>query len=666
MLKFFPDHHFDFQIRNSVTCYKKQQNQKCRSYEKPWLPSVATIPNPLLCKKELLDCSNNNTNNPNLIVIRRITISHPRHDKEPLKPSSKVEVTVKALKDEKKNKDEVVPTKKQEIVKKSFKEKFLDECKHYYHGFRLLFIDIKISCGLVWRILNGKTLSRREHNLLVRTVGDLFRIVPFSVFIVVPFLEFTLPFFIKFFPGMLPSTFQTAKEKEDKLKQNLKMKLEMAKFLQKTLDDMAVQHSDRHSSSAKEFSKWFHQVRTRGDEVTNEDIMRFSKLFQDEITLDSLSRGQLVALCRVLEVQTLGTNNLLRFQLRMKLRSLAADDKLIQKEGVDSLTVTELQNACKARGMRAYGLSEEQLRKQLNQWLDLSLNQKVPPSLLLLSRALMLPETIPTEDKLKATITSLPFSIVTQTSAAIAEQEGKIDNKMKLEIIKEEARKVQEERKERREEQKRKKVEEMEVLVDKAPVIDANDTANCKAALNEELKKKEQISTADLEVLEDALDALAKNKLILEKEDLKDLKEEMADYQEDVQELKEVTASESKQQIRETKAAKRLFNRVNKMIQKMDTVVTELQDKEQKMKIDLAAGESSVTQDDIVRIDELLGAIKKMQKVPDKSVLQQIENMLSKMDDDHDGSIKVEDVLKVFTLFFQCLYVYNNIKCQNT
>lgn len=74
--------------------------------------------------------------------------------------------------------------------------------------------------------------------------------------------------------------------------------------------------------------------------------------------------------------------------------------------------------------MRAYGVSEQRLRAQLNQWLDLSLNEKVPPSLLLLSRALMLPETIPTSDKLKATISALPETIVKQTQAAIGEKEG--------------------------------------------------------------------------------------------------------------------------------------------------------------------------------------------------------------------------------------------------
>ncbi|KAF4090208.1 hypothetical protein AMELA_G00049300 [Ameiurus melas] len=60
----------------------------------------------------------------------------------------------------------------------------------------------------------------------------------------------------------------------------------------------------------------------------NEHIIRFSKLFEDELTLDNLTRPQLVALCKLLELQPIGTNNFLRFQLIMKLRSIRADDKM--------------------------------------------------------------------------------------------------------------------------------------------------------------------------------------------------------------------------------------------------------------------------------------------------------------------------------------------------
>ena len=69
----------------------------------------------------------------------------------------------------------------------------------------------------------------------------------------------------------------------------------------------------------------------------------------------------------MLLLQPYGSSNFLRFQLRMKLRQLKADDQLIHWEGVDSMSVAELQSASQARGMRALGLSEERLKSQLQQ-----------------------------------------------------------------------------------------------------------------------------------------------------------------------------------------------------------------------------------------------------------------------------------------------------------
>jgi LETM1 and EF-hand domain-containing protein 1 len=48
------------------------------------------------------------------------------------------------------------------------------------------------------------------------------------------------------------------------------------------------------------------------------------------------------------------------------------------KDGVDSLTVSELQQANRARGMRALGVDEQRLKMQLEQWLELHLAKKVP------------------------------------------------------------------------------------------------------------------------------------------------------------------------------------------------------------------------------------------------------------------------------------------------
>lgn len=543
------------------------------------------------------------------------------------------------------------------VVKKSLVQRIWAELVHYYHGFRLLFIDINVCRKYLWKILNGQSLSRREHRLMVRTTSDLFRLLPFSVFIIVPFMELLLPVAIKLFPGMLPSTFQSASDQETKVKQNLKVKIEMAKFLQKTLDDMTVQHKDHRSEAAKEFSEFFQRLRTSGAMASSEEIIKFSKLFEDEITLDSLSRPQLLALCRVLEANTIGTTNLLRFQLRMKLRNLAADDRLIQKEGIDSLNLSELQSACRARGMRAYGISEERLKVQLQEWINLSLNEKVPPSLLLLSRALMLPENVEVSEKLKATLAVLPDTVATQAKAAIGEREGKIDNKTKIEIIKEEQRKIQEEIDEEKEAElevkakaQKKLQDEAEVLKDPAPIITTDGTVQpsrekiSQMFMEQKVMEQEEkifteniaasekdLSSEDLKVLGDALGSIGKEKknLLVEKEEIKEIREEIAEYQEDVQELEQMVElqKDEKVQVKESKAAKNLYKKVNSMIDKLDKVLDDLEKQEKKIKVlieepvevteavDAVLAEEAKRAEELVRIDEMMNAIRKVKEL---------------------------------------------------
>uniref|UniRef100_D3ZXQ6 LETM1 domain-containing protein LETM2, mitochondrial n=1 Tax=Rattus norvegicus TaxID=10116 RepID=D3ZXQ6_RAT len=231
----------------------------------------------------------------------------------------------------------------------SLRQKIIDEVKYYYNGFSLLWIDTKVAARIVWRLLNGQVLTRRE------------------------------------------------RRREEKQKKMMGAKLEIAKFLQETMTEMAKRNRaklDDDSSDSSQLSSYVKQVQT-GHKPSTKEIVRFSKLFEDQLALEHLRRPQLVALCKLLELQAFGTNNLLRFQLLMTLRSIKADDEVIAKEGVKALSVSELQAACRARGMRSLGLTEEQLRQQLTEWLDLHLKENVPPSLLLLSRTFYLIDVKP-------------------------------------------------------------------------------------------------------------------------------------------------------------------------------------------------------------------------------------------------------------------------------
>jgi LETM1 and EF-hand domain-containing protein 1 len=54
------------------------------------------------------------------------------------------------------------PAESTVIKRKSLRERIVHELKHYYNGFKLLFIETKIAFRLLRQVLHGHTLTRRE------------------------------------------------------------------------------------------------------------------------------------------------------------------------------------------------------------------------------------------------------------------------------------------------------------------------------------------------------------------------------------------------------------------------------------------------------------------------------------------------------------------------
>lgn len=54
------------------------------------------------------------------------------------------------------------PASSKAVVRKSLGQRIVEELRHYYDGFRLLGIDTKIAGRMVWRLLHGQQLTRRE------------------------------------------------------------------------------------------------------------------------------------------------------------------------------------------------------------------------------------------------------------------------------------------------------------------------------------------------------------------------------------------------------------------------------------------------------------------------------------------------------------------------
>nr|XP_027120026.1 mitochondrial proton/calcium exchanger protein-like [Coffea arabica]XP_027120027.1 mitochondrial proton/calcium exchanger protein-like [Coffea arabica]XP_027120028.1 mitochondrial proton/calcium exchanger protein-like [Coffea arabica] len=331
-----------------------------------------------------------------------------------------------------------------------WKNEFKSTLQHYWLGTKLLWADVRISSRLLLKLAGGKNLSRRERQQLTRTTADIFRLVPFAVFIIVPFMEFLLPVFLKLFPNMLPSTFQDKMKEEEKLVRRLNARIEYAKFLQDTAKEMAKEVQNSRSGetrkTAADLDEFLNRVRT-GTGVSNEEILGFAKLFNDELTLDNISRPRLVNMCKYMGISPFGTDAYLRFMLRKRLKSIKNDDKLIQAEGVESLSEAELREDCRERGMLGL-LSVEEMRQQLRDWLDLSLNHSVPSSLLILSRAFTVSGKVKPEEAVRATLSSLPDEVVDTvgTEDSVSDRRRKLEFlEMEEELIKEEEEKEEEE-----------------------------------------------------------------------------------------------------------------------------------------------------------------------------------------------------------------------------
>ncbi|KAF2442274.1 LETM1-domain-containing protein [Karstenula rhodostoma CBS 690.94] len=382
---------------------------------------------------------------PNVSIPNNEATAVPKHEAQHLRTLSELG-TEKA----ERVKQDLIAAKKEEDKKKlTLWQKVKKEVAHYRDGTKLLFTEVRISSKLALKMAAGYELTRREHRQLQRTVQDLGRLVPFSMFVIVPFAELLLPVALKLFPNLLPSTYEGQSSKDAKAKTLRSTRKEVSSFLRQTLQETGLPVS-AENAQREEFSEFFRKVRTTGEAPSTEEIVKVCKIFKDDLTLDNLSRPQLVAICRYLNLTSFGTDNLLRYQIRVRMRQIKRDDRAISFEGVNSLSVPELQSACASRGLRTYGVSPARLRDDLQTWLSLRLDSGVPSTLLVLSNAFVYAQGKDSDatsqiDALQAVLSSIPEELYHEIELEVHTAEGAATNKQRLEVLKEQQELIEEE-----------------------------------------------------------------------------------------------------------------------------------------------------------------------------------------------------------------------------
>ncbi|KAH9461712.1 hypothetical protein Pst134EA_017997 [Puccinia striiformis f. sp. tritici] len=507
-----------------------------------------------------------------------------------------------------------------------------EEASHYWHGTKLLGKEIRLSAKYQLKLLNGKKLTRRERRQLKRTTTDLLRLIPFSVFLIVPFMELLLPVALKLFPNMLPSTFQNESKELEKKRKLLKVRLEMAKFLQETLKETGM---TKKVNETEEFKEFFRKLRNTGEKPSTDDVVKVAKFFEDDLTLDNLSRPQLVSMCRYMNINAFGTDNFLRYTIRNRMKHLEADDAMIDAEGIDSLSVSELRHACQSRGIRSLNVDEDELRKELAQWIDLHIHRGLSATLLILGRAFAFNRGGDGEagdstlESLKDALSSLPDTLLNEAELEVSNDS--ITNKQRLIVLAEQEELIEDELEQEQKEEDARKAQREQERIQKAEMEEQEKMDNVAETAADMLPTENTVdpdairmTSEQLNELGEALSILsAKSSVLKEKTELKQLAEENQEASED----SENTSSAA------------LVKRIQKMIQQIDQQIEEYD-----TEVGNRMHQINIGQDGKISVADLQKALGAIKHRPSDEA---IEILIDKLDVDHDGFVPLDHVLSL-------------------
>lgn len=314
-----------------------------------------------------------------------------------------------------------------------------DGVAHFWDGTKLLALEIKISTHLLVKYSTGHELTRREMLQLKRTTTDVVRLVPFSAFVIIPFAELLLPVALKVFPNLLPSTYETSKDKEKKLMGLKKTRTLVSDIITNAKSINHFKPDDISNEQKVLFNNFYLHVRKTGKPESVGQLIKVAQLYKDDVVLDNLTRSHLVAMAKYINIQPFGTDVMLRYRIRYKMLQLKNDDKQIHYEGLSSLNSTELRLACMNRGIRTVNQTDVDLRENLKNWLDLRLKEKIPSTLLLLAVAHnygdLTTNTASLYDSLCYVLQAIPDELYHEVKVNVIKQDD--DSKAKLRQLKE-------------------------------------------------------------------------------------------------------------------------------------------------------------------------------------------------------------------------------------
>jgi LETM1 and EF-hand domain-containing protein 1 len=241
-------------------------------------------------------------------------------------------------------------------------------------------------------------LSRREMLLLRQAHRDLLKSLPILVFFCIPALGYAAPLLGYQFPKqLLPWQFWRPEQKTQFFREDVEARAKTYSELRQLL--LQIQHKDDTLQEMLTLAK-----AAGGSGLRPTQVAELAPFFEGPAALHELSSKHVHVLAEgsatfptFAVLNKLLMKSQLQNRLDRRMDELSVDDQQLLKEGVDDLSLSELEFACQERGLVTQYGNIEALRGALQEWLSMydtdhfdpeTNPQRLPSSLLLHAPAL--------------------------------------------------------------------------------------------------------------------------------------------------------------------------------------------------------------------------------------------------------------------------------------
>lgn len=278
------------------------------------------------------------------------------------------------------------------------------ELKKVVRGCKLFSSNFRVMLGRKVQVYkSGERLTLRERKLVQKTKGDILKMIPFSIIIIVPFAELALPPLLFLFPNMIPSTFLDPVKLEANLRKQLVWRLTHAYRIHSHVIDTCK------ALDQNRYAPLLALVRDYPHSVTFKQLNEYPEFFRNHCLFGKMDVKNLIAICQFLGMdpytgfktinrifirpvtyllQKVGFQVkdywspqrfplrtiewlIVRWQLSRLLAEIREEDRLLLEEPLDGLEPDLLLTLCVERGIETSPdlTNEKEMRSRLAEWI---------------------------------------------------------------------------------------------------------------------------------------------------------------------------------------------------------------------------------------------------------------------------------------------------------